>query len=85
MRAYVGTNLLDSVGTAHEVDRAIKHESYSPQTLANDLALIRVKTQFNLDSSDGLVNSVCLPAEGQKFTQYVTISGYSFLHQIPYY
>ncbi|CAG2114066.1 unnamed protein product, partial [Medioppia subpectinata] len=81
LRAVVGTNQLnDKPGTgkttAHEISQIIKHEAYSAETLANDLALIKVKPDFNLDNSDGFINSVCLPTEGQKFTQYVTQSGW---------
>ena len=78
MRAVVGTNLLDKPQFAFEIQEITKHESYSSKNLANDLALIRLKTQLNFDDSNGLINNVCLPPEGQKFTQYVTLSGYEF-------
>ncbi len=78
MRAVVGAQLLNKGGIAYRIQEIVKHESYSSKTLTNDLALIRVQTQIDFNNTDGLVNSVCLPPEGQKFTQYVTLSGYEF-------
>jgi hypothetical protein len=46
--------------------------------MTNDIALLRVKNNINIDNSDGYINGICVPEEGQKFTQYVTLSGYLF-------
>jgi hypothetical protein len=62
----------------HEISEIIKHESYDAMSITNDIALLKVKSNINVNNSDGYVNGVCLPEEGQKFTQYVTLSGYLF-------
>lgn len=82
MRAVVGSVLLDGDTTALSIDTIVKHEAYSAQSLANDLALIKLKTAIDLNYFDGFVNSVCLPPRGQKFTQYVTVSGYDVIRII---
>ncbi len=62
----------------HEISDIIKHESFNAMSMTNDIALLRVKNNINIDNSDGYINGICVPEEGQKFTQYVTLSGYLF-------
>ncbi|XP_054156822.1 trypsin-1-like [Oppia nitens] len=83
LRALVGTHLLNvkppgTTGQAavYRISKIIKHQDFSADNMANNLALIRLTAAINLDNSDGLINSVCLPNTGDKFTQYVTLSGW---------
>jgi len=57
LRALVGAHQLNQsidIQSFEEISQVLSHESYNPQTLANDLALIKVKTQLNLDNSDDI-------------------------------
>lgn len=46
INALAGTNLLNSGGSSHRGDLVRNHPSYNANTLANDVAVIRVQTPF---------------------------------------
>jgi hypothetical protein len=81
LRAVVGADVLSESNdyqVNHEISEIIKHESFNAMAISNDIALLKVTSDINVDNSNGFVNGICLPEEGQKFTQYVTLSGYLY-------
>jgi len=82
LRAVVGADTLSgstNVQMNHDISNIIIHETYNPMLMTNDIALVRVNTPININGSNGYINGICLPTEGQKCTQYVTLSGYKYL------
>lgn len=52
------------------------HPNYSPETMANNLALIQLTPAIVLDKANArLTSKVTLPEAGQKFTDKLTLIG----------
>ncbi|ESN95799.1 hypothetical protein HELRODRAFT_178982 [Helobdella robusta] len=60
----------DSTVKVHDVERIVVHEMFSPITVANDIALIKVKNDIKLDEN---VNTVCAPKSNDQYAHYKTV------------
>ncbi|KAI7815635.1 Serine protease [Rhyzopertha dominica] len=81
--AVAGTNTLNSGGARYGIARIINHASYSSQTLANDIALIRTSSNIALSST---VSTLPISNSNVGAGVTVTLSGWgrtSFPGNIP--
>ncbi|KAK5640429.1 hypothetical protein RI129_011240 [Pyrocoelia pectoralis] len=68
-----GSNLLDSGGDSYKVKELIPHENYDPETISNDIALIKLKQAIHV--SEG-VNKIELSTEDVPSEVELTLSGW---------
>ena len=59
----------------HWIEEVIYHPEYSELGYINDIALIRIKGQFNLNNSGGSINTICLPTT-HNLGRYVIAAGW---------
>lgn len=75
MTAVVGTNKLSSNGVEYQVVRGTYHPSYDPQTLWNDVAILRVGTEISFELVAIQILNVSVVV-GQPVTQVILSSEY---------
>lgn len=59
-----------------KVKRFILFPSYDAKIAANDIALIQLDSSYNMELSNGVLNTICLPIQEQFFTGKATVSGW---------
>ncbi|KAG8201091.1 hypothetical protein JTE90_028761 [Oedothorax gibbosus] len=67
--------------SVHKVSEAYVHESFSSETLQNDIALLRVDPPFDTDSKHGMIRPACLPPPKHEPHGYATVSGWGALKE----
>lgn len=75
----VGSNLLDSGGDSYKVKELIPHENYDPETISNDIALLKLTQAINV--SDG-VSKIELSTEDVPSGVELTLSGWGMTEVI---
>ena len=59
-----------------KVKRFVLFPQYDAKIAANDIALIQLDSSYNMESSNGVLNTICLPSQEQLFTGKATVSGW---------
>jgi len=65
------------------ISEIIPHPNFNKTSYENDIALLKLSTPFDTSSSDGYINTVCIPNRGQSFTGIATASGWGNAESSP--